>query len=97
MPGQAATHPLCPRRYMETVIYRIFYTMNRSGCGRVTLREFKRGDLTEAGAVHAAGGGLLGPGSWSSPALQRCMCMCMCMIDPWPGTPFHPDYSHAAF
>ncbi|GMI98691.1 hypothetical protein like AT5G44090 [Hibiscus trionum] len=35
-------------RYAETVIYRIFYTMNRSGNGRLTLRELKRGELISA-------------------------------------------------
>ncbi|KAG0477748.1 hypothetical protein HPP92_012467 [Vanilla planifolia] len=32
-------------RYAETVIYRIFYYVNRSGNGHLTLRELKRGDL----------------------------------------------------
>lgn len=32
----------------ETVIYRIFYYMNRSGTGHLTLRELKRGDLITA-------------------------------------------------
>lgn len=32
----------------ETVIYRIFYYMNRSGNGRLTLRELKRGNLIAA-------------------------------------------------
>ncbi|GAB4813663.1 hypothetical protein N2152v2_000709 [Parachlorella kessleri] len=35
-------------RYAETVIYRIFYSLNRSGNGRLTLRELKRGDLLSA-------------------------------------------------
>ncbi|TYG62805.1 hypothetical protein ES288_D07G261600v1 [Gossypium darwinii] len=35
-------------RYAETVIYRIFYHMNRSGNGRLTLRELKRGELISA-------------------------------------------------
>ncbi|XP_039030979.1 serine/threonine protein phosphatase 2A regulatory subunit B''alpha-like isoform X2 [Hibiscus syriacus] len=35
-------------RYAETVIYRIFYTMNRSGNGSLTLRELKRGELISA-------------------------------------------------
>lgn len=35
-------------RYAETVIHRIFYTLNRSGNGRLTLRELKRGDLLSA-------------------------------------------------
>lgn len=32
----------------ETVIYRIFYYINRSANGRLTLRELKRGDLVAA-------------------------------------------------
>ncbi|MBA0548876.1 hypothetical protein Golob_019943, partial [Gossypium lobatum] len=32
----------------ETVIYRIFYHINRSGNGRLTLRELKRGSLVAA-------------------------------------------------
>lgn len=32
----------------ETVIHRIFYYMNRSGNGRLTLRELKRGNLIDA-------------------------------------------------
>ncbi|CAA7050294.1 unnamed protein product [Microthlaspi erraticum] len=32
-------------RYAETVIYRIFYYINRSGTGCLTLRELKRGNL----------------------------------------------------
>lgn len=32
----------------ETVIYRIFYYMNRSGTGHLTLRELKRGNLIAA-------------------------------------------------
>ncbi|XP_016749947.2 serine/threonine protein phosphatase 2A regulatory subunit B''alpha isoform X2 [Gossypium hirsutum] len=35
-------------RYAETVIYRIFYHMKRSGNGRLTLRELKRGELISA-------------------------------------------------
>ncbi|XP_052886808.1 serine/threonine protein phosphatase 2A regulatory subunit B''alpha-like isoform X2 [Gossypium arboreum] len=35
-------------RYAETVIYRIFYHMNRSGNGRLTCRELKRGELISA-------------------------------------------------
>ncbi|XVF32366.1 hypothetical protein REPUB_Repub17cG0075800 [Reevesia pubescens] len=35
-------------RYAETVIYRIFYHINRSGNGRLTLRELKRGNLIAA-------------------------------------------------
>jgi hypothetical protein len=32
----------------ETVIHRIFYYVNRSGNGRLTLRELKRGNLIDA-------------------------------------------------
>lgn len=32
----------------ETVIYRIFYYINRSSNGRITLRELKRGNLIAA-------------------------------------------------
>lgn len=35
-------------RYAETVTYRIFYHLNRSGSGRLTLRELNKGDLLEA-------------------------------------------------
>ncbi|KAK1289211.1 hypothetical protein QJS10_CPB18g02025 [Acorus calamus] len=35
-------------RYAETVIYRIFYYVNRSGNGHLTLRELKRGNLIAA-------------------------------------------------
>ncbi|KAF1001996.1 serine/threonine protein phosphatase 2A regulatory subunit B''beta-like [Apium graveolens] len=40
--------PEFQERYAETVIYRIFYYMNRSGNGRLTLRELKRGNLIAA-------------------------------------------------
>lgn len=40
--------PEFQERYAETVIYRIFYTLNRSGSSRLTLRELKRGDLLDA-------------------------------------------------
>ena len=30
------------------MIYRIFYTINRNGTGKLTLRELKRSDLLEA-------------------------------------------------
>lgn len=36
----------------ETVIYRIFYYINRSGNGRLTLRELKRGNIIDA-MLHA--------------------------------------------
>jgi hypothetical protein len=32
----------------ETVIYRIFYYINRSGTGHLTLRELKRGNIIDA-------------------------------------------------
>ncbi|KAK9833451.1 hypothetical protein WJX81_006419 [Elliptochloris bilobata] len=35
-------------RYAETVIFRIFYHLDRSGMGRLTLRDLKRGDLLAA-------------------------------------------------
>ncbi|KAK9806607.1 hypothetical protein WJX73_008526 [Symbiochloris irregularis] len=35
-------------RYAETVIYRIFYALDRSNIGRLTLRDLRRGDLLEA-------------------------------------------------
>lgn len=40
--------PEFQERYAETVIYRIFYYMNRSGNGQLTLRELKRGNLIDA-------------------------------------------------
>eukprot|EP01018_Ginkgo_biloba_P022035 Gb_03011 [translate_table: standard] len=40
--------PEFQERYAETVIYRIFYYVNRSGNGRVTLRELKRSNLIAA-------------------------------------------------
>lgn len=36
------------RKYSETVVYRIFYTLNRSGSGKMTFREFKQGDFLDA-------------------------------------------------
>jgi len=35
-------------RYLETVIYRIFYTVNKDWNGRMTLRELKKSDLISA-------------------------------------------------
>lgn len=32
----------------ETVIYRIYYYINRSGNGHLTLRELKRGNIIDA-------------------------------------------------
>eukprot|EP00873_Tetraselmis_striata_P045230 jgi/Tetstr1/465494/TSEL_000879.t1 len=40
--------PEFQERYAETVIYRIFYGVNRNGTGRMTLRELNRSDLLEA-------------------------------------------------
>ncbi|KAM7526691.1 hypothetical protein LguiA_016593 [Lonicera macranthoides] len=40
--------PEFQERYAETVIYRIFYYVNRAGNGRLTLRELKRGNLITA-------------------------------------------------
>ncbi|XP_059660327.1 serine/threonine protein phosphatase 2A regulatory subunit B''alpha-like [Cornus florida] len=40
--------PEFQERYAETVIYRIFYYINRSGDGHLTLRELKRGNLIAA-------------------------------------------------
>ncbi|KAJ1295192.1 hypothetical protein BS78_01G205400 [Paspalum vaginatum] len=40
--------PEFQERYAETVIYRIFYSINRSGNGHLTLRELKRGNLIAA-------------------------------------------------
>lgn len=44
--------PEFQERYAETVVYRIFYYMNRSGTGHLTLRELKRGNLIAA-MIHA--------------------------------------------
>ncbi|PIA36337.1 hypothetical protein AQUCO_03400319v1 [Aquilegia coerulea] len=40
--------PEFQERYAETVIYRIFYHLNKSGNGHITLRELKRGNLIGA-------------------------------------------------
>ncbi|XP_065873891.1 serine/threonine protein phosphatase 2A regulatory subunit B''alpha [Euphorbia lathyris] len=40
--------PEFQERYAQTVIYRIFYYINRSGNGRLTLRELKRSNLVAA-------------------------------------------------
>ncbi|KAJ4844045.1 hypothetical protein Tsubulata_013450 [Turnera subulata] len=40
--------PEFQERYAETVVYRIFYYINRSGTGHLTLRELKRGNLIAA-------------------------------------------------
>ncbi|KAI3470689.1 hypothetical protein Pfo_027352 [Paulownia fortunei] len=40
--------PEFQERYAETVIYRIFYYVNRSGNGRLTLRELKHSNLIAA-------------------------------------------------
>ncbi|XP_031284411.1 serine/threonine protein phosphatase 2A regulatory subunit B''alpha-like [Pistacia vera] len=49
-PGLEFLHgtPEFQERYAETVIYRIFYHINRSGNGHLTLRELKRGNLIAA-------------------------------------------------
>lgn len=49
-PGLEFLHdtPEFQERYAETVIYRIFYTVNRSGSGQITLRELKRSNLLAA-------------------------------------------------
>ncbi|KAG2305519.1 hypothetical protein Bca4012_059590 [Brassica carinata] len=44
--------PEFQERYAETVTYRIFYYINRSGNGRLTFRELKRGNLIDA-MLHA--------------------------------------------
>ncbi|KAH1259495.1 Serine/threonine protein phosphatase 2A regulatory subunit B''beta [Glycine max] len=44
--------PEFQERYAETVIYRIYYYINRSGNGRLTLRELKRGNIIDA-MLHA--------------------------------------------
>ncbi|GLI63104.1 hypothetical protein VaNZ11_006008 [Volvox africanus] len=36
------------RKYAETVIHRIFYSLNKCGSGRLTFREFRSGDLMDA-------------------------------------------------
>ncbi|KAK7361238.1 hypothetical protein VNO77_03286 [Canavalia gladiata] len=40
--------PECQERYTETVIYRIYYYINRSRNGRLTLMELKRGNIIDA-------------------------------------------------
>ncbi|KAK7258635.1 hypothetical protein RIF29_24216 [Crotalaria pallida] len=40
--------PEFQERYAETVIYRIYYYINRSGNGRLTLRELRRGNIIDA-------------------------------------------------
>ncbi|KAB1208126.1 Serine/threonine protein phosphatase 2A regulatory subunit B''beta [Morella rubra] len=40
--------PEFQERYAETVIYRIFYYVNRSGNGHLNLKELKRGNLIDA-------------------------------------------------
>ncbi|XP_057439568.1 serine/threonine protein phosphatase 2A regulatory subunit B''beta-like [Lotus japonicus] len=44
--------PEFQERYAETVIYRIYYYINRSANGRLTLRELKRGNIIDA-MLHA--------------------------------------------
>lgn len=40
--------PEFQERYAETVVYRIFYSLNRIGSGLLTLRELKRGNLIDS-------------------------------------------------
>lgn len=40
--------PEFQERYAETVIYRIYYYINRAGNGQLSLRELKRGNLIDA-------------------------------------------------
>jgi len=40
--------PEFQERYAETVVYRIFYCLNRIGSGHLSLRELKRGNLLSA-------------------------------------------------
>eukprot|EP00271_Cylindrocystis_brebissonii_P008751 TRINITY_DN2323_c0_g2_i1.p1 TRINITY_DN2323_c0_g2~~TRINITY_DN2323_c0_g2_i1.p1 ORF type:complete len:564 (-),score=121.44 TRINITY_DN2323_c0_g2_i1:1380-3071(-) len=49
-PGLEFLHdtPEFQERYAETVIYRIFYSVNRSGSGRMLLRELRRSNLMAA-------------------------------------------------
>jgi serine/threonine-protein phosphatase 2A regulatory subunit B'' len=42
------TTPAFQEKYAETVIVRIFYTVNRTGSGKITLREFKNSNLMES-------------------------------------------------
>eukprot|EP00210_Caulerpa_lentillifera_P009350 g8914.t1 len=41
-------HPEFQERYIETVSYRIMYSVNQSGTGKISLREVKRSDLIDA-------------------------------------------------
>lgn len=47
-PCNPHTHPSLCCRYAETVIYRIFYKINKLGSGRMSYRELKRSDLLDA-------------------------------------------------
>ncbi|CAI5955152.1 unnamed protein product [Closterium sp. NIES-64] len=49
-PGLEFLHdtPEFQERYAETVIYRIFYHISRSGNGRISLRELKKSNLMQA-------------------------------------------------
>ncbi|KAK2080070.1 hypothetical protein QBZ16_002466 [Prototheca wickerhamii] len=49
-PGATGVTPadLKPERYAETVIHCVFYALDRSGTGRLRLRELRRGDLLDA-------------------------------------------------
>eukprot|EP00210_Caulerpa_lentillifera_P004937 g4711.t1 len=41
-------HPEFQERYIETVSYRIMYSVNKSGNGKISLRELKRSDFIDA-------------------------------------------------
>jgi serine/threonine-protein phosphatase 2A regulatory subunit B'' len=49
-PGLAFLHdtPEFQERYAETVAHRIFYSLNTTGSGRLSLRDMRRGDFLEA-------------------------------------------------
>jgi len=47
-PAPTKTTKTKNQRYAETVIYRIFYAMDRSGLGRLTLADLRRGGLLDA-------------------------------------------------
>lgn len=40
--------PIFQRKYAETVLSRIFYTVNRSGTGNISFSEFKKSKLVDA-------------------------------------------------
>ena len=48
-PPPPSSHPLpTPPSAAETVVYRIFYHVNRSGTGRISLRELRRSNFPQA-------------------------------------------------